>query len=165
VLAVPGAPADPTTPIATVADLQHLAATVDLSEFDVAQVRRGQRALVGIDALGGRKFPGRVAFEALSGVDNGGVVSFPVRVALDRVAGVKPGMNVSVRIVVAQRLNVVLVPLEAVHEGPAGKTVAVVDGAGHATTRRVTLGLSDNKSVEVRRGLRPGEHVLLAGGP
>jgi hypothetical protein len=158
-LGVPGGPADPATPIATVADLRHLAVSVDLSEFDVAKVRRGQQAIVGVDALGGRQLRGTVLFQALTGLDNGGVVTFPVRVTLIQVAGVRPGMNVSVKIVVAQRRGVVRIPLEAAN----GDTVTVVEG-GRQSKRQVKLGLADNKQVEVRAGLRPGERVLLGGG-
>jgi HlyD family secretion protein len=161
-LAVPGSPADPSTPIAMVADLRHLAVSVDLSEFDIARVRRGDPAVLSIDALGGKQLPGRVVFVALTGVDNGGVVTFPVRVELTRAASVKPGMNVSVKIVVAQRVNVVRVPLEAVSDrGIAGHRVIVVGRGGRTSSRQVTLGLADNKQVEIRTGLRPGERVLL----
>lgn len=155
-LAARGAPADPSTPIATVADLRHLAVSVDLSEFDVAKVKRGDRALLAVDALGGKTLGGRVVFVALTGVDSGGVVNFPVRVALTRSAAVKPGMNVSVKIIVAERRHVVRVPLEAVR----GATVSVMSPSG-PRTRRVTLGLADNKQVEVTSGLRAGERVLL----
>ena len=157
VLAVPGAPADPTTPIATVADLGHLAVSVDLSEFDVARVHRGQPAILSVDALGGRKLPGHVEFVALTGVDNGGVVTFPARVTLNRPGLVKPGMNVSVRIIVAERQNVVRVPLEAV----VGHTVTVAQGGAQRSVR-VRLGLADNKQVEILSGLRPGERVVIA---
>ncbi|HEY6067716.1 MAG TPA: efflux RND transporter periplasmic adaptor subunit [Gaiellaceae bacterium] len=165
VLTVPGAPVDATTPIANVADLRHLAVSVALSEFDAARVKRGQRALVSVDALGGKRFRGKVLFEALTGVDTGGVVTFPVRVALEHIAGVKPGMNVSVRIIVANRTNVVRVPLEAVAQGDGQQaTVTVVDAAGKTSVRTVTLGLANNKDVEVKNGLEVGERVVLAGG-
>lgn len=163
-LSVPGSPADPSTPIAVVADLDHFAVDVDLSEFDVAQVRRGQPAVVSVDALGGKRYPGNVVFEALTGVENGGVVTFPVRIGLSRVADVKPGMNVSVRIVVARRLGVVHVPLEAVAQDGEEATVTVVDEAGVQSVRTVRLGLADNKIVEIRRGLKVGERVLLEAG-
>ena len=164
VLTVPGAPVDATTPVATVADLQHLAVNVALSEFDAARVKRGQRALVSVDALGGRTFRGKVRFEALTGVDTGGVVTFPVRVTLRHIPNVKPGMNVSVRIVVASRANVVRVPLEAVSQNGDAASVTVLTPAGKETVRAVKLGLANNKEVEVTRGLRPGERVVLAGG-
>lgn len=163
-LSVPGSPVDLSTPIAVVADLDHLAVDVDLSEFDVAQVRRGQAVVLSVDALGGRRYPGTVVFESLTGVQNGGVVTFPVRIGLERVAGIKPGMNVSVRIVVAKRLDVVYVPLEAVAQDGEEATVTVVDAAGSQSVRTVRLGLADNKIVEIRRGLKAGERVLLEAG-
>ncbi len=159
VLASAGTPADPTTPIVTVADLLHLEVSVDLSEFDAARVRRGQHASVAVDALGGTRLLGTVRFEALAGVDNGGVVTFPVRIRLGRLDGVKPGMNASVRIVVEQRRNVVAVPLEVV----SGGSVTVLSASGKTTKRHVVLGLASNKDVEIRRGLRAGETVVPAG--
>ena len=164
-LSVVGSPVDPVTPIAVVADLDQFAVDIDLSEFDVAQVRRGQAAVVSVDALGGRRYSGTVAFVALAGIQNGGVVTFPVRIGLSRgVADVKPGMNASVRIVVAKRFNVVHVPLEAVAQDGGQATVTVVDAAGAQSARTVRLGLANNKVVEIRSGLKSGERVLATAG-
>jgi RND family efflux transporter MFP subunit len=161
-LTVPGAPVDSLTPIAAVADLDRLAVDVDLSEFDVAQVRRGMRAIVRVDALGGRPFRGKVAFAALTGTNAGGVVTFPVRVDIARSTRLRPGMNVSVRIVVARRANVIQVPVDAVSQDEDGQTIVnVVDADGNSTPRAVTLGLSSNKNVEIRKGLRAGERIAL----
>ena len=158
-----GSPTDITTPVATVADLRHLAVSVDLSEFDVARVRQGLPALVSVDALGGKRLPGTVEFTALVGVDNGGVVTFPVRIAMPRAAGVRPGMNVSVKIVTQERRHVVTVPLEAVQHDAGHATVVVVSG-GKTATRVVQLGLADNKTIEIKSGLKPGERVELGSG-
>ena len=73
-------------------------------------------------------------------------------------------MNVSARIVVAKRLDVVHVPLEAVAQDGDKATVTVVDAAGAQTVRAVRLGLADNKIVEIRNGLKAGERVLLTAG-
>lgn len=161
-LTVPGAPVDSLTPIAAVADLDRLAVDVDLSEFDVAQVKRGMRAIVRVDALGGKPFRGKVAFAALTGTNTGGVVTFPVRVDIARSARLRPGMNVSVRIVVARRAHVIQVPVEAVSQDEDGQTIVnVVDANGESSPRAVTLGLSSNKNLEIRKGLRAGERVAL----
>jgi RND family efflux transporter MFP subunit len=156
-----GAPVDTTTPIASVADLGRLAVSVDLSEFDVAQVRRGLKAEVSVDALGGRTFPGVVLFAAPTGSDSGGVVTFPVRVGLSRTAGLRPGMNVSVRILVAQRSDVLQVPLEAVSREEDEPTVTVLTESGEETTRPVTVGLANNDAIQIVKGLRAGERVVL----
>lgn len=162
-LSSPGSPTDVTTPIATVADLQHLAVSVDLSEFDVARVRQGLPALVSVDALGGKHLPGTVEFTAFTGVDNGGVVTFPVRVAMRAAAGVRPGMNVSVKIVTQERRHVVTVPLEAVQHNGGRPIVTVVGRNGKTATRVVRLGLADNKTIEIKSGLRSGERVEIGG--
>jgi HlyD family secretion protein len=161
-LSVRGAPVDGSTPIATVSDLAHLAVAVDLSEFDVARVKEGQRAVAKVDALGGKPYPGKVLFAAPTGTDNGGVVTFPVRVGLVRTAGLKPGMNASVRIIVAQRHHVLQLPLEAVsYNDDDLPIVSVLGPAGEPITRRVTVGLASNKNVQIVKGLRAGERVLF----
>ena len=162
-LAARGAPVDGLTPVAVVLDLDRLAVNLSLSEFDAAQVKRGLEAVVRVDALGGRSYSGRVLTPALAGSDAGGVVTFPVRVSLLRAArGLKPGMNVSVRIVVAERRNVVRIPLDAVARDDEGRpVVSVLVGEEETVERHVRLGLANNKDVEVVKGLRAGERVLL----
>jgi HlyD family secretion protein len=161
-LTVAGAPVDPLTPIASVADLERLAVNVDLSEFDVAKVRPGLPAVVSVDALGGKSFPGKVQFAALTGTNTSGVVTFPVRVGIAHARSLRPGMNVSVRIIVAKREDVVQVPVEAISRDEEDHAVVnVVAANGEPSPRVVTLGLSSNKNVEIVKGLRAGEHVAL----
>jgi RND family efflux transporter MFP subunit len=159
-----GAPVDGNTAVATVSDLADLAVMVNLSEFDAARVKRGQTARISVDALGGRVFLGKVLFAALSGSDSGGgVVTFPVEVALKRVAGVKPGMNASVRIIIAERRNVLEVPLEAVTKDDEDRNVVtVVNAAGRTALKPVKLGLANNKNVEIVSGIRPGQRLVIA---
>jgi HlyD family secretion protein len=159
-----GARVDPPTPILTMANLGSLEARVDMSEFDIAQVKGGQKASISVDALGGRSFRGEVGFAALTGTNTSGVVTFPVRVSIADAKGLKPGMNVSVRIVVATRRNVLQLPLEAVTQnGGNAATVTVLDASGQPVPRRVKLGLANNKNVEIVRGLRAGQKVVLGG--
>jgi RND family efflux transporter MFP subunit len=162
VLTTVGAPADASTPVMTIADLGALAVNLDVSEFDAAKVRVGQKATISVDALGGASYAGSVAVEALAGVDNGGVVTFPVRIKMEPGGpGVKPGMSASVRIIVEERRGVTVLPLEAVSSRGAAATVSVVDAHGRVTSRAVALGVADNKLVEVKDGLRLGQRVQL----
>ena len=102
-----------------------------------------------------------MVFAALTGSNTSGVVTFPVRVAIADAPGLRPGMNVSVRIIVAKRRNVVQIPLEAVSRDEDGAVVNVVSAAGKESPRTVRLGLASNKNVEIVKGLRPGDHVAL----
>jgi RND family efflux transporter MFP subunit len=159
-----GAPVDGSTPVATVSDLGNLAAMVNLSEFDAAQVKRGQQARVSVDALGGKVFLGKVLFASLTGSDNGsGVVTFPVLVGLNSLSGaVKPGMNASVRIIVAQRQHVLEVPLEAVTRNDEDRpVVTVMDAQGRTSLKPVKLGIANNKNVEILKGVRAGQRLVI----
>jgi RND family efflux transporter MFP subunit len=162
VFTAPGAVVDATTPIAAVSDLDHLAVNVDLSEFDVAQVEEGMRAIVSVDALGGESFPGEVSLVAFTGVDNGGIVTFPVLVGLVDSEDLKPGMNTSVRIIVAQKKSVVRVPLEAVTQDEEDRAfVTVLDAFGQEAQRRIKIGLESTDLVEIVKGLNAGDRVVL----
>jgi len=96
----------------------------------------------------------------ITGTNATGVVTFPVQITLHDAEGLKPGMNVSVRIVVATRHDVVRVPLEVVSQDGDEATVTVLDSSGQPATRPVTLGLANNKEVEVVKGLRVGQLVV-----
>jgi RND family efflux transporter MFP subunit len=162
VLATPGATVDPTTPLVTVSDLDNLAVSVDLSEFDVAQVEEGMKAIVSVDALGGDSFPGEVTLVAFTGSDNGGIVTFPVLVSIVDSEDLKPGMNTSVRIIVAQKQNAIRVPLEAVTTDDEDRSfVTILDAAGQEVQRKVETGLESNKLIEIVDGLSHGTRVVL----
>jgi HlyD family secretion protein len=164
-LSVPGAPVDTTTPIASVSDLDRLAVSINLSEFDVALVRPGQKAELSVDALGGESFPGRVLFAAATGVEANGLVTFPVQITIDDAEGLKQGMNVVVRIVVAQKRDALQVPIEAVKEEGDDMIVTVLNAAGEPSDRVVELGLQNTKNVEILKGVREGERVEIVVAP
>jgi HlyD family secretion protein len=170
VLTVAGAPVDGTTAVASVANLNRLAVRVDLSEFDVARVKPGLKARVSVDALGGEAFPGVVRYAALTGTDKDGVVTFPVIVSMKGVQGPRPGMNVSVRIIVARTRTSSGSDRRRL-AGRRGQRDRRGDRLGRqGSTRKVKLGLANNKGVEVVSGLHAGERVavedeLRRGGP
>ena len=66
-------------------------------------------------------------------------------------------MNASVRIIVAQRHDVVQVPIDAVsRDDEDARPSRSSARTGKTSTRRVKLGLANNKSVEIVHGLRAG---------
>jgi multidrug efflux pump subunit AcrA (membrane-fusion protein) len=56
----------------------------------------------------------------------------------------------------------VKVPLEAVSRDDEGNAiVTTIDSAGNAVERKVSLGLSNNKDVQIVKGLRAGQVIEL----
>jgi multidrug efflux pump subunit AcrA (membrane-fusion protein) len=71
----------------------------------------------------------------------------------------KLGMTVDVRVFVAQKDKVVVIPRHLVPIGKKETTISVA-GASGTDTRRITLGAWDDTRIEVLSGLAPGERVI-----
>ena len=152
-----GARLDESTSLITMqsATLFQVVATVD--ELDIVNVEVGQQVQVEIDAYDGETFSGTV--ERISGVGtvSGGVATYEVTVVLDEDARLKDGMTASIEIVVADKQDVLLVPVEAISTSNGQKYVTL--STGLSTT--VTTGVSSDEYVEVLSGVSEGDSVLI----
>jgi RND family efflux transporter MFP subunit len=146
---------------ATLLDASQLEVQIDVAETDIPSVKVGQSAQITFDALPNQVFTGGMTQIALAGTTTQGVVNYPVKVALDPTdATVRPGMTANVIIVVAQRENVLLVPVRAIKTVGNAKTVTVL-AAGKQTQVNVTVGYSDDAQAEVTSGLNEGDTVII----
>jgi macrolide-specific efflux system membrane fusion protein len=136
-----------------------------VDETDLRKVKVGLPAEVALDAYPDVKLAGRldhVAYESRS-VNNVTVYDIEVEL-LDPPPVLRSGMTATVSVAVAGRKHVLLVPAESLSEGPRGVGLAVLVKAakgGAAETRRVELGMSDGAQVEVTKGLKAGEILLV----
>ena len=72
-----------------------------------------------------------------------------------------PGMYAETRLSLAERKNVLTVPLEAVVRNGEEATVLHVDAQNTLEERHVKLGLEDGSNVEVISGLADGDRVVI----
>jgi len=117
------------TTLLTMADLSRIRVRVMVSETDVGNVQAGQPASVSVDAFPNRSFQGMVEKIEPQAVVDQSVTSFPVLVSLENPGGVLlPGMNGEVTILVAQRNDVLAVPMDAVRSVREVPAIAVALG-------------------------------------
>ncbi len=156
--------------ILNIADLERLSVVMSVDEVDVRKVKAGQRAWISGPGFPGLKVEGdvtRVSSRADSRTRRRGAPQFEVVVTLDRLeAGARDrlrvGMSAYVTIVVHHRPAALMVPIGAVEQGGDGKAWLLVLADGGGTERRaVELGLTTLDSVEVVKGLSPGDKVVL----
>jgi len=148
------------TPVALVVDVSSVRARADVPERYAGRVKVGQDVRVEVEAYPGRVFRGRVSKE--SPVVDPDTRSAPIEVNLDNADGrLRSGMFAKLTIVVAARADVVVVPKEALVEGPAPAVFVIKDGK--ASRRALKLGLVNESSAEVLDGLKPGESVAVFG--
>jgi HlyD family secretion protein len=158
-------PAPPGVPIPPVIDLIDDAAiyvSAPLDEVDVARVRPGMPARITMDAYPGRAFLGRVVRVAPYVVDvQGQSRTFEVEVEFDDTEfarTLKPGASADVEVVLDAREGVLRVPSYALVEG---RRVLIVRDQVLVEVP-VETGLRNWEYTEVRRGLAPGDRVVVS---
>jgi HlyD family secretion protein len=152
-------------------DLKHMFVNTKVHEALSTRVHRGQPATIRVDAMaaGRRNLKGHVDSVANTASQQDFFASdvkvYATKVMIDEeVENLKPGMTAEVTITVADALEDVLtVPVEAiVGSAEMGKTrrcfVMTPDGPQE---RDVVVGMTNDKEVEIREGLKEGEEVVL----
>jgi RND family efflux transporter MFP subunit len=147
-------------------DLNEMNVKVKLHESVVKQVAGGAQAYVTIDAFPKDRLTGRVTKIAIMPDRsqwwlNPGLKSYLTEIGLDATPkGLKPGMSAQVEILVDTKDNVLQVPIAAVFVDK-GFQVAYVKTPAGPETRRVEVGLSNERMVEITKGLAAGDEVYL----
>jgi len=74
----------------------------------------------------------------------------------------RPGMFVKTELIVARKDSALVIPKEVILSKQRGKTVFIVE-RGAAQERVITTGLENPEFVEVVRGIRPNERLVIKG--
>jgi len=145
------------------ADLHRVQVRAFVDEVDLGRVMRGQMVEIRWDGLPGHVWSGQVELVPKQVVPHQGRSVAEVLCSVDNAdAQLLPNLNVDVRIRVARREGVLVVPRAAVQGEGADRFVFVVRG-GRLEVRRVLLGVASATDYEVLGGLREGERVALPG--
>lgn len=152
-MVVMGVQNQPGTILMTISDLSALNAEVKVAEADVLRLSMDNTATVTLDALAGKSYSGRVAEIGASALPQIGTQAsareFRVKVRLDGdVASLRPGLTCDTEILVAERKNVLAVPLQAVVQRDGKSGVFVVNG-DRAVFTPVTTGIIGGLTIEV----------------
>lgn len=161
-----------TPTLMTVTNLDRMQVEVPVDETDIGRVRVGQTAKVTVDAYQNDPLPGHVVRVASSPTLQQNVVTYNVTIALDRPrAGLRPKMTATVAIDTGLVRNVVAVPLDAVKQSKDSDVVyfapdpkAKPQDRSKFVRKDVKTGVSDDKFIEIRSGLKPGDRIVLSSG-
>jgi membrane fusion protein, multidrug efflux system len=154
-----GAMVSPQTPIVQVVSTGRVKAVVNVVERDIGKVRRGQPAVIRVDAYD-QDFPGTVT--NISPVENPQSRSVEVEIMVPNPGGkLKPGMYARSEIRAGKHDGLVI-PAVAVTRRE-DKSYVMVVGSDAAHEREVTLGQDLGERVEITSGLKESEQVVTAG--
>ncbi len=160
-----GTPVRTRQTIMTIPDMTRMQVRMTIHESVLEKVRPGLKASIRIDARSDKSYRGTVETVAVlpeqTGWRNADTKVYETIVTVDEaVENLKPGMTAVVEIDVAHLKDVITVPVQAVVERGSETWVYVSTEAG-IERRRVELGATDERVVEVTSGLEQGEQVVL----
>ncbi len=151
--------------IITLPDLTTMEVKTGVHESVLDWIHEGLPATITVDAFPDRKYKGSVKSVAVL-ADPGEWHSSDVKVYTtivtidEEVDRLRPGMSAVVDIHVERVEDVLSVPVQAIVQ--VGKdNWCYVDANGPVELRRVTIGKTNEKFVEIREGLEEGDRVVL----
>ena len=153
-------------PVFVLPDMTRMQVKVGVHESLVGKIKKGQPALVRVDAYSADTLKGKVESVALlsdsRGSDPSNTYSVIVKIeSFPKEAKLKPGMSANVEILVGTYPDVLGVPIQAITSFGRKKFVFVKNEDNEFERREVTLGESNTSFVAIETGLEADEVVAL----
>ncbi len=152
--------------IITIPDMTRMSVKVKIHETYIKKVQKGQKARITVDAFPDKVLEGEVTKvgvlpDSQNRWMNPDLKVYGVTIAIDGTHDwVKPGMSAKVEILVNKLPDVVHIPVQAVSLNE-GKQVCYVTGGLKPERREVEIGEFTDEFIEIKKGLKEGEKVLL----
>ncbi|SFF93037.1 membrane fusion protein, macrolide-specific efflux system [Desulfotomaculum arcticum] len=137
-------------------------AVTNVIEYDISQIKVGQKVYVTAEALPDQKFAGEVSkINSLPSEDSSGLVNYSVEVTIkDPSPELKDGMTCSVSFILKEVNNCLIVPYKSIRMVDGKQVVTVIDRSGQQVDKQIKAGFTDGNEVEVLDGLNVGETVV-----
>lgn len=142
-------------------DLQ-MTITIGIDETDILALKEGQEAEVVVSSVGEDVYPGSVTEISKVADTSTGVTQYSAEVLLDKAPGMLPGMTADVDIKIKGNENVLIIPVEALHQTSAGSFVyTTFDRETQQYGGRVDVvpGMQNDTYAEILSGLKEGDTV------
>lgn len=152
----------------SVSDTTSLTLDVAVDELDILNIKEGMTAKITVDALEEEIIEGEVTFISASGTTENSVTKYPVTLKVKADERLLPGMSASADIVIEEKKDVLLVPLNALitREGKTfvwlsnGK-LPETEGELPGILTEIVTGLSNDSSAEVVSGLKETDEIVI----
>jgi multidrug efflux system membrane fusion protein len=158
--------ANSTTPLVTIAEIQPIKISFNLPQADLPLILARQRtngltAIVDSNDAAGKPLSAPIDFTSNAVNNQSGTIE--LRATFDnKDLSFLPGQLVNVTVELDSIPNAVVVPSDAVNDGPDGSYVYVV-AAGKAVQHNVRIVFDDSKNVAIEGDVNPGDSVIVEG--
>jgi len=156
----PGETPAPGTPLLTVMDLSSVIAKAHIPQDQAVQLKPGNTATV--KAPGDIEVEGKVTLVSPALDANSTTVEVWVE-APNADGRLRPGASVALEMVASAVNDAVVVPATAVLKTPEGANIVMLVQDGKAVQTEVETGIRDGEMVQIAKGLKGGETIIVKG--
>ncbi|MTV49248.1 efflux RND transporter periplasmic adaptor subunit [Heliobacillus mobilis] len=150
-----------TNPAFTVVNIDTVEVKANLTETDINYVKTGQEVEVKITAARTEPFKGRIT--KISPIADEKSKTYPIWISIDNHDYIlKPGMFAEFQLNTNQKTDVLTVPTEAIIERN-GTPMIYLAVEGKAVEKKVHLGITDGKLVEILDGITENDKIITSG--
>jgi len=149
--------------IASLPDLSKMESKTYSNEVDIRKIKKGLKATIGFDAFPDIELEGEVTDVANIGESKSGsdIKVFQIIIKLNETnKNIRPGMTTSNKILINQKEDVLIAPLEAIFSQDS-ISYAYVKSGYSIEKKQVELGLTNNDQVVINKGLEENDIVYL----
>jgi len=156
-----GESVEPNKVLFKIIDLSTVYSKCHVYESDVGQIKHGQKARVHVESFSDKYFNGVV--DILGGQLEEGTRTLPVWIKINNQSKeLLPNMRAEGYIVTGKSRKSIVVEKLAVL-GEAGNNFVFVEKGKFYVKQPVVVGIHDDRYVEIKKGLLPGDSVVLTG--
>lgn len=155
------------TQLGSVADLTHMQLAIAVDELDLPSIHTGLKAEVTVDSIERKVFEATITQVSSVGTTTNGVTTYDVVLTLANDTGVlKNGMTATAEILIEDKQNITIVPIEALKRQAGKRYVALQKSDGTIEEQHeVETGISSKTFIEIVSGLSAGDKVVVTDAP
>lgn len=151
----------PVNPLFEILNPKNFINYVYVDETDIGKIKHGQKVIFYVDAYPNRKYYGKIQEIIKKPSIQNNVVFYLVKVSGFNETGLLPEMTSHNTIIIKTLKHVLAIPFSAV-KWENGKEIVYVLKGNKIEKRVVTTGVESNGYIQIIRGLKPGEKVVIS---
>lgn len=148
-------------------ELSKMKIDTNVSEADIGKIAKDQKAFFTVDAFPNETFEGTVSQIRNDPITNNNVVTYNVVVSINNDGNkLKPGMTADVKVIVAEKTDIMRVPTSALRFIPPSSAQIEPNAKGTDNTPHIWVPLGNGliKAVNVKPGIGDGRYTEITDG-
>jgi HlyD family secretion protein len=149
------------TQFGAVSSLDNMQLPLQVDELDLPSIKEKMQANIKVDSISNKTFTGEVNQISTVGTTTNGVTFYTVVLSVPNTQGLlKYGMTATAEIMVQDKKDILMVPIEALQSKQGKRYVTVKNADGINASKEVTIGIRSKTSVEITGGLKEGDKIV-----